>query len=49
MLKTDAELKPLNFVLKNSDILILCAPHSIYKKISTKGKKIIDVWGYFKK
>jgi len=46
---TDKSLKPLKFVLKNSDIIILCAPHTIYKNLHIKNKKIIDVWGFLKK
>jgi UDP-N-acetyl-D-mannosaminuronic acid dehydrogenase len=43
---TDKDLKPLNEVIDQSDILILCAPHKQYKKIDTKNKVVIDIWGY---
>lgn len=44
--KNDPELKPLEEVIEKSDILVLCVPHSQYKNLDTKGKKIIDIWGY---
>jgi UDP-N-acetyl-D-mannosaminuronic acid dehydrogenase len=42
---TDKELKNLNFVLKNSDIVVICIPHDYYKNIKFNHKKIIDIWG----
>jgi UDP-N-acetyl-D-mannosaminuronic acid dehydrogenase len=42
----DPELMPLNVVIDNSDILVLCVPHSQYKNIDTKGKIVLDIWGY---
>ncbi len=42
----DPELVPLNEVIDKSDILVLCVPHSQYKGIDTKGKKVLDIWGY---
>ncbi len=39
-----------NNLIKKSDIIILGAPHKSYKKLKfNKNKKIIDVWGFFKK
>lgn len=46
--KTDLNLKNLSFVLNNSDIIIICAPHDVYKKVSFKRKKIVDIWGICK-
>ena len=46
---TDKNLKDLNFVIKESDLIILATPHSIYKKLKLKNQKIIDVWGVFNK
>jgi UDP-N-acetyl-D-mannosaminuronic acid dehydrogenase len=45
----DPELRPLEEVLDRSDLLILCAPHSEYKGLDTRGKQVVDVWGYFEK
>ncbi len=47
--RTDSELLPLNKVIKDSDILILCVPHDKYKLIKIKNKKIIDIWNYLHK
>jgi len=45
LVNTDKNLLPLNEVLEKSDLLILCTPHSFYKKISTS-KPIIDIWNF---
>jgi UDP-N-acetyl-D-mannosaminuronic acid dehydrogenase len=42
---TDPELLPLGDVIAQSDLLILCAPHSEYRKADFKGKPVFDVWG----
>lgn len=44
----DAGLIAMDEVLEKSDVIILGAPHSVYKKIKLPGgKKVIDVWGFF--
>lgn len=47
--KTDPELKPLDYVLEQSDLLILSTPHSSYKNLDLKGKPVVDIWGFFEK
>jgi UDP-N-acetyl-D-mannosaminuronic acid dehydrogenase len=42
----DQELKPLDEVIANSDVLILCVPHKQYKNLDTQGKPVIDIWGF---
>jgi len=42
---TDPELKPLDEVIAASDLLILCAPHAVYRTADFKGKPVFDVWG----
>jgi UDP-N-acetyl-D-mannosaminuronic acid dehydrogenase len=42
---TDPELKPLDDVIADSDLLILCAPHATYRNAEFKGKPVFDVWG----
>lgn len=42
----DPNLLPLEVVLERSDLLILCVPHSAYWQLDTKGKPVIDIWGY---
>jgi UDP-N-acetyl-D-mannosaminuronic acid dehydrogenase len=44
--RTDAELRPLDEVIANSDLLILCTPHAAYQKADFKGKPVFDVWGH---
>ncbi len=43
---TDPELRPLREVLERNNILILCAPHSIYRGTDFGGKLVFDVWGH---
>jgi len=33
----------------NRGILILAAPHSVYKDLDAGGKSIIDIWNFFGK
>ncbi|MBP6209219.1 MAG: nucleotide sugar dehydrogenase [Anaerolineales bacterium] len=44
--KNDGDLRPLDEVIDQSDILILCAPHRQYKELDTKGRPVVDVWGF---
>ena len=44
--KNDTEILPAELVIDHSDILILCAPHSIYRDLNFCGKPVIDVWGF---
>ena len=41
----DDRLIPLESVLKESDILILGAPHKAYRKLEIGGRDVVDVWG----
>ena len=43
----DPDLRPLAEVVRKSDVLILCAPHSAYAGLDTRGKAVADVWGFF--
>ena len=39
-----------NYLIKKSDIIILGAPHSAYKRLKIpKNKYLIDTWGFFEK
>lgn len=46
---TDSDLKPLAEVIDQSDILILSTPHRQYKNLDTKGKPVVDIWGFLGK
>ncbi len=41
----DDRLVPLDAVLAESDMLILGAPHAVYRELAIGGKDVIDVWG----
>ena len=43
----DPELLPLEEVVRRSDILVLCAPHSDYRNLDTAGKTVVDVWNFW--
>lgn len=43
---TDPELMPLDDVIAKSDLLILCAPHAVYRDANFKGKPVFDVWSH---
>jgi UDP-N-acetyl-D-mannosaminuronic acid dehydrogenase len=43
---TDPELRPLDEVIANSDLLILCAPHAAYRDADFRGKPVFDLWGH---
>ena len=43
---TDPDILPLNQVIENSDVLVLCTPHSQYRDLDTAGKTVIDIWGF---
>ena len=42
----DPDLQPLDTVIEESDILVLCTPHSVYRGIDTRGTPLVDVWGF---
>ncbi len=46
---SDPELRGLDEVIARSDLLILCAPHSIYRDLDFAGKPVVDVWGFLRK
>jgi UDP-N-acetyl-D-mannosaminuronic acid dehydrogenase len=41
----DDRLETLECVLKESDILVLGAPHKPYRNLQVGGKDVVDVWG----
>jgi UDP-N-acetyl-D-mannosaminuronic acid dehydrogenase len=45
---TDPNILPFDHVIDHSDLLILCAPHSVYAEADLKGKPVVDVWGFLK-
>ena len=45
---TDPNILPFDHVVDHSDLLILCAPHSVYGEADLKGKPVVDIWGFLK-
>lgn len=43
---TDTELRPLDEVIDSSDLMILCAPHAVYREADFRGKPVFDLWGH---
>jgi UDP-N-acetyl-D-mannosaminuronic acid dehydrogenase len=41
----DDRLETLDCVLRESDILVLGAPHKAYKELHVGGRDVVDVWG----
>jgi len=44
--KNDPELMPLDDVIAESDIMVLCTPHKAYSNLETHGKPVFDVWNF---
>lgn len=44
---TDKSMRPLEEVLEKSDLLILGVPHKAYCSLDLKGRKVVDIWGFF--
>jgi UDP-N-acetyl-D-mannosaminuronic acid dehydrogenase len=44
---TDSTLSPLDEVLAESDIIVLCVPHTVYKDLKLPGKIVVDVWNFW--
>lgn len=42
----DPELLPLELVVDQSDILLLCVPHTAYRQLDVKNKPVFDVWNF---
>lgn len=41
----DEDLVPLEQVLRESDLLIVGAPHQAYRELDLRGRDVVDVWG----
>lgn len=42
----DKEILPLESVLAESDLLVLCAPHTAYKNLDVGNKPLVDIWRF---
>jgi len=45
---TDRELRPLDEVIRRSDVLVLCTPHAEYANLDVRGKPVFDIWDFLK-
>jgi UDP-N-acetyl-D-mannosaminuronic acid dehydrogenase len=41
----DPRLVPLETVLAEAEILVLGAPHRLYRDLDLSGREIVDIWG----
>ena len=41
----DESFQPLERVLRESDILVIAAPHKAYKALELDGREVVDIWG----
>ncbi len=41
----DESFVPLDRVLKESDVLVIAAPHRAYRQLDLNGREVVDVWG----
>jgi UDP-N-acetyl-D-mannosaminuronic acid dehydrogenase len=46
LVSVDDSLLPMDEVVRRSDLLILCTPHSVYKDLDAGGKPVVDVWNF---
>jgi len=44
--KDDPELLSLEEVIDRSDLMVLCAPHKVYRNLDAKGKEVLDIWNF---
>jgi len=42
----DADLRPLEDVVREADILVVGAPHQRYRTLDSHGKPVVDVWNH---
>lgn len=45
----DPDIRPLDEVLRRSDLLVLCVPHTIYRDLDVSGKNVVDIWNVWKR
>lgn len=43
----DADLLALDEVVRRSDVLILCAPHQVYRDLNLERKIVVDIWNFW--
>jgi len=43
----DPNLLPVDEVVRRSDVLVLCVPHTSYRDLDLGGKPVVDIWDFF--
>jgi UDP-N-acetyl-D-mannosaminuronic acid dehydrogenase len=41
----DASFEPLDKVLRDSDVIVIGAPHRAYRGLELDGREVVDIWG----
>lgn len=44
---SDPELFPVEEVIAQSEVLVLCVPHAVYTDLDLRGKPVVDIWNFF--
>lgn len=44
--KNDPDILSLDEVVRRSDLLVLCVPHSAYTGLDLTGKEVLDIWNF---
>ena len=44
LVTNDPDLIPLDEVIAQSDLLVLCVPHTVYRGLDVRGKPVVDIW-----
>ena len=47
--KGDSDILPLDEVMRRSDVLVLCVPHTVYRRLDTTDKIAVDIWNVWEK
>ena len=45
----DPDLRPLAEVLEQSDVLVVCVPHTAYRQLDLTGRHVVDLWSLYPK
>jgi len=45
----DERILPVQEVIARSDLLILAAPHDLYRDLDLQNKRVVDIWNFFGK
>ena len=43
---SDERILPAEEVIERSEVLIIGAPHGVYKNLDFKGKRVVDIWNF---